>query len=131
MDEGFKKQAREWFERGRHDIETAQILYEQRGYTDTIAYHVQQALEKHLKGYLVWHGKRPPRPHELDTLLDQVTTIDDRLSEYLDLCEKATRFYVEDRYPPGPPVEYSPEEIREDLESRHEGSQAHYPGSRP
>ena len=32
MDDAFKKQAGEWFERGRHDIETAQLLYDQRGY---------------------------------------------------------------------------------------------------
>ena len=45
MDEPLKKQAREWFERGRHDIDTAQLLYDERGHTDSIAYHIQQALE--------------------------------------------------------------------------------------
>ena len=30
----FKKQAEEWFVRGHHDIETAQLLYEQNGYVD-------------------------------------------------------------------------------------------------
>jgi len=33
MDEGLKKQALEWFERGDHEIETAQLLYDQHGYT--------------------------------------------------------------------------------------------------
>jgi len=56
MDDVFKKQAGEWFERGRHDIETAQLLYEERGHTDSIAYHIPQAREKYLKGYLVVHG---------------------------------------------------------------------------
>ena len=46
MDKGFEKQAEEWFERGRHDIETAQLLYDERGYTDSIVYHIQQAIEK-------------------------------------------------------------------------------------
>lgn len=40
MDEAFKKQAAEWFERGCHDIETAQLLFDERGYTDSIAYHI-------------------------------------------------------------------------------------------
>jgi hypothetical protein len=30
MDKAFKKQAEEWFERGLHDIETAQLLYDER-----------------------------------------------------------------------------------------------------
>jgi HEPN domain-containing protein len=44
-DQGLRQQVTEWFERGDHDIETAQLLYDERGYTDTIAYHIQQALE--------------------------------------------------------------------------------------
>ncbi|HUT04931.1 MAG TPA: HEPN domain-containing protein [bacterium] len=59
MDEAFRRQAEEWFERGRHDIETAQLIYEQYGYTDSIVYHIQQAIEKYLKGYLVLRGRKP------------------------------------------------------------------------
>jgi HEPN domain-containing protein len=116
MDEAFKKQANERFERARHDIETAQLLYDERGYTDSIAYHIQQAIEKYLKGYLVLHGKKPPKIHELDTLLNHIATFDDSFMDYLDLCEKASRYYIEDRYPPGPPVEYECEEIKTDLD---------------
>ncbi len=90
MYEAFKKQAKEWFERGRHDIETAQLLYDERGHTDSIAYHIHQALEKYLKGYLVLHGKKPPKIHELDTLFNHVAAFDDSLIDFLDLCEKAS-----------------------------------------
>jgi len=72
MDEGLRQQAREWFQRGDHDIETAQLLYEEHGYTDAIAYHIQQAIEKYLKGYLILKGQKPPWAHELDTLLNLV-----------------------------------------------------------
>ena len=104
MDDAFKKQSGEWFERGRRDIATAQLLYDERGYTDSIAYHIQQAIEKYLKGYLVLHGKKPPKIHELDTLLNRIGTFDDSFIDFLDLCEKASRYYIEHRYPPGPPV---------------------------
>lgn len=60
MDEGLKRQAQEWFERGDHDIETAQFLYGESGYADVIACHIQQAIEKYLRGYLVLQGQRPP-----------------------------------------------------------------------
>jgi HEPN domain-containing protein len=117
MDEGLRKQASEWFERGNHEIETAQLLYEQQGYTDTIAYHIQQAIEKYLKGYLVLKGQKPLWIHELDTLLNLVQKFDpDLYSPFIELCERATRYYIEDRYPPGPPSEYRREEIKADLD---------------
>ena len=116
MDEGLRQQALEWFERGDHGIETAQLLYDERGYTDAIAYHIQQAIEKYLKGYLVLKGKRPPWVHELDTLLNLVAGFEADLYEpFIEPCEKATRYYIEHRYPPGPPAEYSREEIEADL----------------
>jgi len=120
MDKAFKKQAEEWFERGLHDIETAQLLYDERGYTDSIAYHIQQAIEKYLKGYLVMHGKKPPKIHELDTLLNHITGFNDSFNGFLDLCEKASRYYIDDRYPPGPIVEYEYSEIKADLDKAWE-----------
>ena len=117
MDEAFKKQADEWFERGLHDLETAQLLFDEQGYTDSIAYHIQQAIEKYFKGYLVFNGKKPPRIHELDTLLNHIGRFDDSLNNFLELCEKASRYYIEQRYPPGPIIEYSYEEIKTDLDN--------------
>lgn len=34
----------------------------------------------------------------------------------IEFCEKATRYYVEDCYPPGPPAQYTYEEIKADLD---------------
>ncbi len=117
MAKELKQVAMEWFERGDRDIETAQLLYDERGYTDVIAYHIQQAIEKYLKGYLVLNGQRPPWVHELDTLLNLVSKSEpDLYSPFIDLCEKATRYYLEERYPPGPPSEYSREEVKADLD---------------
>jgi HEPN domain-containing protein len=117
MDEGLRHQAQEWFDRGDHDIETAQLLYGQGGYIDIIAYHIQQAIEKYLKGFLIFKGEKPPRIHDLDKLLDLVDKYETGLySPFIELCEKATRFYIEDRYPPGPTVEYSCQEIKKDMD---------------
>lgn len=117
MDEALRLQAGEWFERGSHDIETAQLLYDEHGYTDAIAYHIQQSVEKYLKGYLVLKGQKPPWVHELDTLLTLASRFRaDLYSAFIDLCDKSTRYYVEDRYPPGPPVDYGREEIKADLD---------------
>ncbi len=105
------------FERGLRDLETAQLLFDEQGYTDSIAYHIQQAIEKYLKGYLVFNGIKPPRIHELDTLLNHIGRFDDSFNGFLELCEKASRYYIEERYPPGPIIEYSYEEIKTDLDN--------------
>lgn len=115
MDEGLEKQAAEWFERGRHDIEMAQLLYDERGYTDTIAFLIQQAVEKYLKGFLVFKGIPPRKTHNLDFLLKGVIEFDKDFDEFIDLCRKATRYYIEERYPPSPAPQYSYEEIGADL----------------
>lgn len=33
-----EQQVKEWLDRGKHDIEMAQLIYDEHGYTDTIAY---------------------------------------------------------------------------------------------
>ncbi len=116
MDEGLREQAVEWFTHANRELETAQLLYDLQGHTDAVAYHMQQTIEKYLKGYLVLNGKEPPWIHELDTLLKKIEKISPGLYQpFIELCEKATQFYVEGRYPPGPPMEYTREEIKTDL----------------
>jgi HEPN domain-containing protein len=93
------------------------LLLEKNGYIEIIAFHIQQAIEKYLKGYLVLNGQKPPRVHELDTLLNFAERFDANLyAPFIDLCEKATRYYMEDRYPPGPPIQYEIKEIKKDLD---------------
>ncbi len=62
MDEGLKNATLEWFARGDRDLETAQLLYDEHGYSDVIAYHIQQVVEKYLKGFLILQGHHPPGP---------------------------------------------------------------------
>jgi HEPN domain-containing protein len=98
-------------------LETAGVLLKQGGYPEIIGYHLHQAIEKHLKGYLIHNGLQPPRTHDLDTLLNLASEFcSDLYDAHIDLCERATRFYLEDRYPPGPPSDYTREEISVDFD---------------
>ncbi|VUT25112.1 MAG: HEPN domain protein [Candidatus Methanolliviera sp. GoM_oil] len=112
-----RSHAAEWFERGEHDIEAAQLLCEERGFTDTIAYIIQQAIEKYLKGFLIYNGIKPKRTHDLSILLNEAVKFEDTLEEFIDFCDKATKYYIENRYPPGPPIEYRFEEIKKSLDN--------------
>ncbi|MFQ5863314.1 MAG: HEPN domain-containing protein [Candidatus Brocadiales bacterium] len=116
MDEGLKEQAGAWFERGAHDIETAQLLHDRQGYTDIIAFHIHQAVEKYLKGYLVFNDKKPHDTHELKLLIKEAAKLDQGLSEYVEFCDRVTRYYVQECYPTGPLIEYSYQELAKDLE---------------
>ena len=108
--------AKGWLEKGRHDFEMAQLLYKDQGYTDTIAFLVQQAVEKYLKGFLIYHGWRLRKIHDLEALLSEAIKIDPSFEEFSIACGKITEYYSESRYPLGFPIDYSREEIKESLD---------------
>lgn len=66
---------------------------------------------------LVFNGVRPKKTHALGFLLGEVAKFDNTFQEFADFCDKATKYYMENRYPPGPPAEYSYEEIKESLDN--------------
>jgi HEPN domain-containing protein len=107
--------AQEWFDRGNHDLEGACILFEAQHHTDTIAFLIQQAAEKYLKGFLLFKGWRLQKVHDLEKLISEAMTYDESFSNYLDFARRATAYYVEERYPPGPAVDYPRNEIQKGL----------------
>ena len=104
--------ARDWFEKASHDLKAAQILFDENGYTDTICFHAQQAVEKHLKGYLVLQGESPRNIHNLEELAKDAAKYQKRFLDYLDDALSLTRYYIETRYPALMPVNYSREEAK-------------------
>jgi HEPN domain-containing protein len=112
--------AEEWFTKGSHDIEMAQLLYNERGYTETIAFLIQQAVEKYLKGYLIYNGWRLRKIHDLEALLSEAIRIEKDFSKFLGSCQKITQYYIESRYPLESPIEYPREEIKQSLDEAYE-----------
>lgn len=49
-------------------------------------------------------------------LVSEVTSYDKAFEQFLDFARIVSAFYLEDRYPPGPPVDYPREEIADILE---------------
>ena len=76
---------------------------------------LQQALEKHLKAYLLARGWRLRRIHDLEALLDEATEHEPRLESYRSLCQVATAYYTAQRYPFSTPGDVTQERIRDDL----------------
>lgn len=64
-----------------------------------MCFHAQQAGEKVLKAFLVYHGAKPQKTHDLVVLLTACTDIEPGLSDLEEDCEQLSLYAVESRYP--------------------------------
>jgi len=119
MKENRLKLAKEWFVKGDHDLTNAQLLYKNRGYTDSIAVLIQQAIEKYLKGYLIYYEWKLRKIHDLVELLKEAIRLDESFNKFLPACDKITKYYFDTRYPYSA-VEYSREEIKQSLKEANQ-----------
>lgn len=88
----------DWFLKGQHDLQRVPRRLQERDFEDA-AFHLQQALEKCLKGFLIARGWRLQRTHNLSLLLDEVVAFLPNLEQFRSLCQEVSAFYVEERYP--------------------------------
>ena len=66
---------------------------------DTVCYHAQQAAEKALKAYLLFHRTPIPRTHDLLSLLARCVEHDSSLSALEDACISLNAYATGSRYP--------------------------------
>ena len=88
-----------WLFRANEDIAVIEKLFESEPelYASTICFHAQQAVEKFLKAFLVFHNIDFPKTHDLDYLLLECKKIDTKNFD-IDLGS-LTDFGVSIRYP--------------------------------
>lgn len=116
MREQAKHLSDEWINKAQNDLKTAEILYREKGPTDSLCFHCQQAVEKYLKGFLVFHQKEFPKAHDLILLLNLCKKIDKSFKDVQEEIIALNRYYIETRYPPEVPV-YSRQECKEALKN--------------
>ncbi|MBI2067579.1 MAG: HEPN domain-containing protein [Deltaproteobacteria bacterium] len=91
-----KKLHEEWFDYARDDLAFAKA-----GLRDGFFSHVcvlsQQAVEKAMKGYLVYQDKSYPKDHGLIRLLKLMQV--DWLDEHIGTLKKLSEYYVPLKYP--------------------------------
>lgn len=107
------KLAQEWFQRGENDLRTAQIALSGQAPSGNIAILMHQACEKYTKGFLISHGWQLIRTHNLVFLVSEAIKYNKHLGVFIDLAGKLTSQYIDERYPPGPIVEFSLAETSE------------------
>ncbi len=104
---------KEWLDKGKKDIEDAEFLLENDRSAETVSFHIQQAGEKYLKGFLIYNGWKLERIHDLVKLNEEATKIDKSFNRFSNPLRKITNFYFESRYPVGYEVEYTKQELKE------------------
>lgn len=89
-----------WLYRGNEDIAVIESLVKAgiENYTSTICFHAQQASEKFLKTFLVYHDVDYPRTHDLDYLLQECQKINEEAFQNINL-QSLSDFGVSVRYP--------------------------------
>jgi len=89
-----------WLAKAEHDLlniennlAAAEITW------DTVCFHAQQAAEKLLKAFLIFHRQTPPRTHDLIVLLTGCVEIEEELRLLESDCRQLTYHAVSVRYP--------------------------------
>ena len=110
-----EKIVKEWFYKGKKDIEDAEFLLENNRAVENISFHIQQAVEKHLKGFLIYNGWKLEKIHDLVKLLEEAIKLEESFIQFIVPLRKITNFYFESRYPVGYKVEYTKQELKESI----------------
>ena len=90
---------REWIRKAESDFKTAEhLLQGGPDFAEGTAFHSQQAAEKYLKAFLVWHQIEFPKTHDIEALLKLAGKVDDKIPEILGDTVILTPYGVDYRY---------------------------------
>lgn len=109
------KNYHDWLQKAENDLMASRAIfafYEQPP-TDTICYHCHQVAEKSLKAYLVFTGVIFHKIHDLIALLNLCLSKDNTLDYLREDLEILNQYYIETKYPPDMPLDYSKDESQE------------------
>lgn len=104
-----------WLEKALLDLQSARILLTWGGDPCNIAFHCQQAIEKALKGFLLYRTGRHFDGHNLTFLCRQAAQSEEGLLEFLERSATLNNLYIETRYPTDLPLEIDEHTVRQYL----------------
>ena len=106
---------KEWVIRAQNDLKSAEILYKEKGPSDSLCFHCHQSVEKFLKAFLVFKNIHFEKIHSLWKLAKLCATEDKKFLNFEEELKTLDAYYIESRYPPEVVV-YSREECRKNLD---------------
>ena len=95
-----KRLAKEWFNIGKEELNFAQASFKELdAFYSQVCFLCHQAVEKYLKGFLVYHKGRFPKIHDLIELLKLCGKIDKEFLNFLEEIAILDQYYLVTRYP--------------------------------
>jgi len=92
------KRHKEWLNRSKSSLEIARTKNSHLVYYEDLCYQAQQAVEKAIKGMLIYYGVEPQFTHNIGILLGELqnyVNIPDKVKDSI----KLTKYAVQTRYP--------------------------------
>ena len=98
MNDKLRSYLNQWIEKANEDLQVVdQLMIMEKHPAGAIGFHCQQAAEKYLKAFLVFHQTEIPRTHNIEYLLEQCKKVS---SDFPDIeLHNITDYGVEIRYP--------------------------------
>lgn len=94
------EQIKEWIKKAEHDLGSAKIIFLYLpDYSDTIAFHCQQAVEKYIKAILVYKEIEFQRSHDLIYLLELLSSVSEISKDRYKKAVSLNGYSVQIRYP--------------------------------
>ncbi|RJP25557.1 MAG: HEPN domain-containing protein [Candidatus Abyssobacteria bacterium SURF_5] len=91
---------KQWLAKAEEDFGLAEhLLSEHSPYLGAVGFHSQQAAEKYLKAFLVYHQIDFPKTHDLVEILDLLEPVAPALAQSLQDIRALNPYGVEIRYP--------------------------------
>jgi HEPN domain-containing protein len=98
MNDLIEENVKGWVTHADNDRTAVRILLDD-GPWEIVCFHAQQAAEKMLKAFMIYHDINPERTHDLSRLLDVALKLDKTLGSLESACCILTPFAVSARYP--------------------------------
>lgn len=95
------------------DLRSAQILFEHDADYGIVCFHLQQTVEKYLKGYLLSKVGILQEGHNLVKLCKKASAYDAEFKAFLKDTAFLNTYYIETRYPAEDPLKVDREDVEE------------------
>ncbi len=94
-----KRQVKEWLRYAKVDLLSAEKLLGEELLTQSVAFHIHQAVEKSLKAILENDGEKIPRIHDLEKLYGMILEKGKEMEIDEDILAQINDVYIDTRYP--------------------------------
>ncbi len=94
-----EQETQEWLRIAKTDLAVSQNLATHTEFASQASFHAQQAAEKTIKAFLVWHQERFKKDHDIRYLGDLALSKDPSLSALIDEAVCLNPYAVTTRYP--------------------------------